>query len=239
MPAAVAIGLAAGGGIAGVYGAKKQAESAKVASSIQDKANTEAIALQKQQIAQEQAQFEAQQKFAEEQFNQQQALRGPYRQAGQAALGKLGDILGVSFQGYGGGGGTGLAPSGGGNSAPAATGAAKQIIDQWQATHSPTEGTAGLVAALKAGGVNASPYMYGSTPSGNEIDLGGKYKVIAGENSGTPSWYQAGMNDSAPGVAPGGVQPWSLASMGISPLRDVTQAPYQQVVPFRSLYGGA
>jgi hypothetical protein len=79
------------------------------------------------------------------------------------------------------------------------------FIRQWQATHpASTDAPAQIAAALKAAGFNASPYMYGSTPSGNEISLNGqKFKVISGENSGTPGWYTGG-DDSGGGAAGGG-----------------------------------
>lgn len=68
------------------------------------------------------------------------------------------------------------------------------FIANWQQTHSPSEGKAPLIAALKQAGFNASPYMYGSTQSGNEISLNGeRYKVFSGDE-GTPgsSWYVPG-----------------------------------------------
>jgi hypothetical protein len=68
------------------------------------------------------------------------------------------------------------------------------------AAFSPTEGPTGILNAMKQAGFNVAPYMYGQTPSGNEISLNGsKYKVISGENGPNPGWYTAGMNDSAPG----------------------------------------
>ena len=39
--------------------------------------------------------------------------------------------------------------------------------------------------------------MYGATPSNNELSIDGqKFKVLSGENSGSPSWYVAGTDDS-------------------------------------------
>ena len=69
-------------------------------------------------------------------------------------------------------------------------------IRQWQATHpASVNAPAEIIAALKANGFNASPFMYGNTPSGNEINLNGeKFKVIGAENSGNPTWYR-GEND--------------------------------------------
>jgi hypothetical protein len=85
-------------------------------------------------------------------------------------------------------------PQGGNPQDPAA------FIAQYQSQHSPTEGPTGILNAMKQAGFNVAPYMYGQTPSGNEISLNGsKYKVISGENGPNPGWYTAGMNDSAPG----------------------------------------
>lgn len=75
------------------------------------------------------------------------------------------------------------------------------FIRQWQATHpASANAPAEIVAALRANGFNASPFMYGSTPSGNEINLNGeKFKVIGGENSGSPSWYRGEYDGPGPG----------------------------------------
>lgn len=86
-------------------------------------------------------------------------------------------------------------------------GSAEDFIRQYQATH-PASANAPqeIIAALKAAGFNASPYMYGSTPSGNEISLNGqKYKVISGEGGSNPSWYAAGSYDG--GGTPSGGAP--------------------------------
>ncbi len=98
------------------------------------------------------------------------------------------------------------------------------FIRQWQATHpasvnAPQE----IIAALQANGFNASPFMYGNTPSGNEINLNGeKFKVIGAENSGNPTWYRGendlpggggfslqGMSNVAPFQAPGILTPYT------------------------------
>lgn len=74
------------------------------------------------------------------------------------------------------------------------------IIAQWQQTHSPAEGTEGLIAALQQAGFNASPYMYGSTTSGNEITLNGeKYKVKTGDNQ---SWWNPSMGEGPTAGSP-------------------------------------
>lgn len=88
---------------------------------------------------------------------------------------------------------------------------AEDFIRQYQATHqASTNSPAEIIAALQHAGYNASPYMYGSTTSGNEINLNGqKYKVIGGENSGSPSWYAADTDDSGGG----GAAPGSLGSL--------------------------
>lgn len=88
------------------------------------------------------------------------------------------------------------------------------FIRQWQATHPATANApAEIAAALKQAGFDAAPYMYGSTPSGNEISLNGqKFKVISGENSGAPGWYR-GEYDGG-GLAPGGGAPGLAGPLG-------------------------
>lgn len=77
----------------------------------------------------------------------------------------------------------------------------QQFIQNWQQTHPASEGIAPLAAALQAAGyTNASRFMYGATPSNNELNIDGqKWKVLSGENSGNPSWYTAGTDDSGGG----------------------------------------
>lgn len=81
------------------------------------------------------------------------------------------------------------APSGGGANA-------QSIISQWQKTHPASEGLEGLTAELNRNGITASPFMYGSTPSGNEITLNGsKYKVKTGNND---AWWDPSMGEGDP-----------------------------------------
>lgn len=76
----------------------------------------------------------------------------------------------------------------------------QQFIQQWQASHPVGEGMGGLAAAMKAAGYDVSPFMYGSTPSNNELSIGGqKTKVLGAEGTPGAYWYQPGMNDSGPG----------------------------------------
>ncbi len=101
----------------------------------------------------------------------------------------------------------------GGNTDPAA---AKAFILNWQATHSPSEGIGAIQAALKANGFNVDRFMYGNTPSNNELNVGGeKFKVIGGEdNPSTASWYRPGDNDGGGGFGAGSLggnllSPWT------------------------------
>ena len=77
---------------------------------------------------------------------------------------------------------------------------AQAFIQQWQQSHSASEGIGPLTDALKAAGYsNVSSYMYGSTPSGNELSIDGqKFKVLGAENSPGAYWYTGG-NDSSGG----------------------------------------
>lgn len=93
---------------------------------------------------------------------------------------------------------------------------AQDFIKQYQADprHSPSEGVQPLYQAMKQAGYNVSPYMYGATPSNNEVNLNGeKYKLLGGEGTPGAYWYQAGMNDG--GGMGGGMRPWMTARSGM------------------------
>lgn len=71
------------------------------------------------------------------------------------------------------------------------------LIRQWQSAHSAAEPLTGLIAELKRNGISADAFMYGATPSGNEITLNGqKYKVKTGDNA---SWWDPSQGDSGGG----------------------------------------
>lgn len=78
---------------------------------------------------------------------------------------------------------------------------AQDFVKQWQQTHAANEGIGALADAMKAAGYgNVSRFMYGATPSNNELSIDGqKYKVISGEDSSNPSWYVAGTDDGGGG----------------------------------------
>lgn len=72
-------------------------------------------------------------------------------------------------------------------------GDAAAIIREWQGSHSASEPLTGLIDELKRRGVSADAFMYGETPSGNEITLNGeKYKVKTGDNA---SWWDPSMGE--------------------------------------------
>lgn len=98
-------------GAAGIYGAKKQGQASKEATAASTASNAAAIDEQKRQDAITQANFEKTLAAQQAQWDAQQNIRAPYRQAGSAALTSLGDMLGENFSG--GGGSTGGAPSAG------------------------------------------------------------------------------------------------------------------------------
>jgi len=81
----------------------------------------------------------------------------------------------------------------------------REFIRNWQQTHPASEGIGPLADALKSGGYDVGRYMYGNTPSNNELSLNGsKFKVLGAEDSpNTAFWYQGG-NDSAPQTQFGG-----------------------------------
>ncbi len=71
------------------------------------------------------------------------------------------------------------------------------FIQQWQQTHSAAEPLTGLIAEMKRLGLNADAFMYGATPSGNEITLNGqKYKVKTGDNT---AWWNPSMGEGGGG----------------------------------------
>lgn len=75
---------------------------------------------------------------------------------------------------------------------------AADFIKQYQGQHT-TPDVNGLLEAMKAAGYNVAPYMYGQTPSGNEISLDGqKYKVRV-DGGG---WWEPSMGEG--GAASGG-----------------------------------
>lgn len=77
--------------------------------------------------------------------------------------------------------------------------AVQDFIKQWQQSHPASEGIGPLAAAIAAKFPGVSRFMYGSTPSNNELVLpsGQKFKVISGEdNPATAGWYTPGTNDS-------------------------------------------
>jgi hypothetical protein len=89
---------------------------------------------------------------------------------------------------------------------PTTGGDADGLIRQWQQSHSASEGLDGLIASLRQQGINASPFLYGSTPSGNEITLNGqKYKVKTGDNS---AWWDPSQGEGSGGGASEFTDPW-------------------------------
>jgi len=94
---AIALGTAAAGATAGIYGANKAAGTAENANATTAASNAAAIAEQQRQDAQQKAEFDAQQSALANQWNAEQQIRAPYRAAGQQALVRLGDLIGTNF----------------------------------------------------------------------------------------------------------------------------------------------
>lgn len=120
-------------------------------------------------------------------------------------------------------------------------------IATYQSQNPASKGIEGLVAGLKAQGVNVSRYDYGKNGglSNNELNVNGKpYKVLGGELTPGAYWFQPGMNDSAPGA--GAVMPGSIARITggtpapgsntyVEPLTAAYQAPRVQAGSLRSI----
>jgi len=86
---------------------------------------------------------------------------------------------------------------------PPPQGTAQAFIKQWQQTHKASEGIGPLAEALKAAGFNVPRFMYGTTPSNNELVVDGqKFKVLGAEDSPNTAYWYTGGNDS--GGAGGG-----------------------------------
>jgi hypothetical protein len=146
------------------------------AANAQSASNDKALDFEKQREAEDQARFEATQRANYDQYlmkyNAAKSLGGEYG----LNLPDAKPYVPTAYAGQP--SAPGQPPQGPqGGSDPAA------FIANYQKTHSPTEGPTGILNAMKQAGFNVAPYMYGQTPSGNEISLNGsKYKVISGEN---------------------------------------------------------
>lgn len=73
------------------------------------------------------------------------------------------------------------------------------FIRQWQQANPASQGIGPLADAISRQFPGVSRFMYGQTPSNNELSINGqKFKVLGAEDSpSTAYWYQGG-NDSAP-----------------------------------------
>ena len=84
-------------------------------------------------------------------------------------------------------------------------GSAQDFIKQWQQTHKASEGIGPLAEALKAAGFDVPRFMYGTTPSNNELVVDGqKFKVLGAEDSPNTAYWYTGGNDSSGGGGGGG-----------------------------------
>lgn len=104
---AVGTGAATG---ASLYGAHKQSQSANRAQQIQSNTDAETIRLERERDAEAKRQWDTEQAFQQQQFaaqeddrlfnrrllEQRDARAEPYRQASAAAVGRLGQMLGLS-----------------------------------------------------------------------------------------------------------------------------------------------
>lgn len=181
--AALMLASTAVGAGASLYGANKAASGANHAADLQSRASQDALAFQRGESTRDQANFEATQHANYDQWA-----------AREGRIGQLGDLLGMgprqipAYRSTS-SGSTGSAPMGG-------KPGAEQFIAQYQASHPVSEGVQPLYQALKAAGYNVSPYMYGNTPSNNEITLNGqKWKLLGGEGSPAAYWYKPGTYD--------------------------------------------
>lgn len=129
-------------------------------------------------------------------------------------------------------------------------GSVDDFVKQYQAQNPASAGKQGLIDALNKNGYNASQYMYGNTPSGNEISIGGqKYKVFTGDEGNNQSWYTPGTNDGPGGL--GGMNQYGPAidkalagygqfaeNGGFSP-QDIQNLRARAIAPTRAIYQSA
>lgn len=97
MPAAVPIIAAAVTTAGTAYGARSAGKSARRASGVQSRADAEAMAFEREREAEARRRWEAEQAFTKQQWDAREARMQPYRAASGAALGRLGDMLGLKF----------------------------------------------------------------------------------------------------------------------------------------------
>lgn len=210
------------GGMAVSAGIQSHAAGSAAATSA--KATSDATA---QQLQYEREATAAQQKAAAEQLayaRQQSALsrqdaetnrEGDYEQwaAREGRLSTIGGMLGLparQIPAY-----RPLGPDGGGDAGGSADGAARTggVYDairayQTDPNSKAANGIEAMRAALKAKGYNVDRFMYGATPSNNELIVNGeKFKVIGGEDSPASAYfYMPGMNDAGGRGARGSIR---------------------------------
>jgi hypothetical protein len=208
----------AGNIFSNIYGANKQARANADAARLADEATKRA-----EQFSREQAEGGWQSNEHTQHANYDQ-----WRARQDAIMGSLGHQLGITYTApdyspgidprYTGGA---AAPAG---PAHAAGDPAQAFIADWQRTHDPKEGIAPLAEAYKKAGFGDRFLVNGTTPSNNELVVGGqKYKVLSGENGASPSWYIPGTNDG--GAAPAARR--TLAATFVRPNFVPLPTPYQ------------
>lgn len=94
-----------------------------------------------------------------------------------------------------------------------AGGNVQDFIRQWQQSHNSSEGIGPLAAAVSAQFPGVSRFMYGQTPSNNELSIDGqKFKVLV-DGGG---WYTGG-DDSGGGGFSGGTSSTPFLNSGTNP----------------------
>ena len=240
----VALGIAAGvaGGAATAYGAHESSKATEQATATTAASNAAAIAEQQRQDAQQKAEFDAQQAALLNQWNAEQNIRAPYRAAGAAALGSLGDILGVNFN-------SSNSPSSTAPPAPTATAPASG------SSASASGDPASYALSLVSTGVSPAQAAQ-QTNSKFNLQTGAQAVYYPDTNTiGLPNAYLAGPTNKPDSPSAWGIVPRSnAASVTKTPVSNVaTQtglaptmapitgnplaAPYSPVVPISTLMG--
>lgn len=253
-----AIGLAIAGiaaGLGALGSAKIGSNAAKRAGTLEADAAAQQLAYLKAKDEQEQRNWETTQAENRRMFDATEAKNysqwafreghlAPYRAIGSGATSTLANLMGVPYTPER------FAPpayQGASAAAPATTTDPKvaAFIQNWQGSHPPTEGIAPLAAAIAQQFPHVSRYMYGQTPSDNELNIGGeKFKVLGGEKTPGAYWYTPGTDDRGAAAATPGLKARYAGGTPLAPftLRDLmaqtptlAAAPPRQALTFRDL----
>jgi hypothetical protein len=229
MPAAVAIPLAIGAATtaAGVYGAKKQSESADKAAAVTERSNAEATALARETEANRRREFDQQQAELKRQWDVTESNKAPYRQVSSDALLRVRDLLGLP-QG---------APMSAGSAGAGSSSAGAPVGNIPPTPKSVDDAIAAANQIAYGGQQKHQDKAYWDAMFAKDPDY--TWKRMLG--------WQAGASDAAttgpyagaarPSTAMAAAMPPKVAASA-SPGILASNQPYQPIIPFRDLLRG-